>query len=62
MLKTLYKSVINYNIDNFIINNLTIYFMFNSSELFVINNIKTKQKRKIFVFHIRKQKMWKINF
>jgi len=62
MLKTLYKSVINYNIDNFIINNLTIYFMFNSSELFVINNIKTKQKIKIFVFHIRKQKMWKINF
>ena len=50
MLKTLYKSVINYNIDNFIINNLTIYFMFNSSELFVINNIKTKQKRNLLCF------------
>jgi len=56
MLKTLYKSVINYNIDNFIINNLTIYFMFNSSELFVINNIKTKQKRNLLCFPHQKTK------
>ena len=56
MLKTLYKSFINYNIKNFIFNSLMNYFMFNGSELFVINNIKTKQKRNNFCFPHKKIK------
>ena len=62
MFKTKHKPFINYNIDCFTINNLTHYFMFNSSQLIVIKTLKVYKQEIFCVFHIIKKRCRKLTF